>query len=107
MVQGKSGKWIAVHPSYKLPKEVWLDLPDAEVKKINEERSAFKRNKTTNDTSTVISQLTTDTDGMATIQIPMSMIQQATTAQGSSEVTSDGGNTNPMGGRNEQTQLRS
>ena len=107
MVQGKSGNWIAVHPSYKLPKEVWLDLPDAEIQKINNERAAFKRSKSNNDSSTVISQLTTDTSGMATIQVPISMIQQAKSTQAENESTSESGNTNPMGGRNEQAQLRS
>ena len=113
MVKGNSGKWLAIHPSYKLPKEIWLDLPDAEIKKINEERSAFKRGRGGNDNATVISQLTTDTSGMATIQVPISMIQQAATGtqvtneDASSSQGQDNNNTNPMGGRNEQAQLRS
>ena len=104
MVKGKSGKWLAVHASYKLPKEVWLDLPDAEVTRINNERAAYKRSKGNNDNHTVVSQLTTDTAGMATIQVPMTVLQQASTAN---QVTNDGTDTNPMGGRNEQAQLRS
>ena len=104
MVKGKSGNWLTVHPSYKLAKEVWLDLPDAEVRRINDERAAYKKSKRSNDSSTVISQLTTDTSGMATIQVPIAMIQQATTNDDSAQSET---NTNPMGGRNEQAQLRS
>ena len=111
MVQGKSGKWLAIHPSYKLPQEVWLDLPDAEIKKINDERAAFKQSKSGNDNATVISQLTTDTNGMATIQVPVSMIQQAATgthvSDNSTQQEQDNVGTNPMGGRNEQAQIRS
>ena len=104
MVKGKSGNWLTVHPSYKLAKEVWLDLPDAEVRRINDERAAYKKSKRSNDSSTVISQLTTDTSGMATIQVPIAMIQQATTNDDSAQSET---NTNPMGGRNEQAQLQS
>ena len=110
MVKGKSGKWLAVHASYRLPKEVWRDLPDAEVTKINNERNAYKRGRGSGDSNTAVSQLTTDTAGMATIQVPMTMLQQASTA---THITNDGhntqadGSTHPMGGRNEQAQLRS
>ena len=107
MVRGKSGKWIAVHPSYKLAGDIWSDLPNAEIKKIHEERAAFKKSRSTNDSATVVSQLTTDSNGMATIQVPISMIQQATSTQEEKQEPSDNGNTNPMGGRNEQAQLRS
>ena len=44
---------------------------------------------------------------MATIQVPISVIQQATSTQEEKQEPSDSGNTNPMGGRNEQAQLRS
>lgn len=111
MVKGKSGKWLAIHPSYKLPKEIWLDLPDAEITKINDERTAFKRGRSDNDNVTVVSQLTTDTNGMATIQVPISMIQQAATGtRVSDDATNqeqENSSTNPMGGRNEQAQIRS
>ena len=115
MVKGKSGKWHAIHPSYKLAKEVWNDLFDAEINKINNERAAFKRTRRGNDAPTVISQLTTDTNGIATIQVPVVMIQQAATnptpTPANNKHTSwqnqSGGNNNPMGGRNEQAQLRS
>ena len=115
MVKGKSGKWHAIHPSYKLAKEVWNDLFDAKINKINNERAAFKRTRRGNDAPTVISQLTTDTNGIATIQVPVAMIQQAATnptpTPANNKHTSwqnqSGGNNNPMGGRNEQAQLRS
>ena len=109
MVKGKSGKWLAIHPSYKLPKEIWLDLPDAERRKINDERATFKRGRSGNDGATVVSQLTTETNGMATIQVPMSMIQQAATSVHSNidkvQQEQDDVSANPMGGRNEQAQL--
>ena len=115
MIKGKSGKWHAVHPSYKLAKEIWNDLPDAKINKINDERAAFKRTKKGNDASTVISQLTTDTDGMTTIQVPILMIQQATTnpnhiindSENATQQDQGSGINNPMGRRNEQAQLRS
>ena len=68
MVKGKSGKWHAIHPSYRLAREVWNNLPDAKINKINNERAAFKRNRRGSDAPTVISQLTTNTNGIATIQ---------------------------------------
>ena len=63
----------------------------------------------------MISQLTTDTNGIATIQVPVAMIQKAATnltpittnTKNMSQQNQGGGNNNPMGGRNEQAQLRS
>ena len=107
MVKGKSGKWLAVHASYQLPREIWIDLPDAEVTRINNERAEYKKRKMSgNDNETVISQIATETNGMATIQVPMTMLQQAST-QATNVTNSSSGNQNPMGGRHEQAQLRS
>ena len=111
MVKGKSGRWLAVHASYKLDKDVCIDLPDAEKRKINEERAIYKRSRGGNDNTSVVSQITTDTSGMATIQVPIAMLQQASTAtstQGNDDVSQQQHiNISPMGGRNEQSQLRS
>ena len=111
MVKGKSGRWLAVHASYKIDKDVWMDLPDAEKRKINEERYKYKRSRGSNDNASVVSQLTTDTSGMATIQVPIAMLQQVSTAtstQGNDDMSQQQHvNIIPMGGRKEQSQLQS
>ena len=55
-----------------------------------------------------------DTNGMATFQVPLTMIQQASTqgaqvtsGESQQSVIQPNEQRNPMGGRNEQAQLRS
>ena len=55
MIKGKSGRWLSVHASYKFPRDIWSDLPDSEINKINRERAEYKKRRNNNDNDTVIS----------------------------------------------------
>ena len=114
MVRCTDGTEVEVHASYQFDDHQWNLLPDAERKRILNERAAYKRRRfgnDNNDNSSNVSQITTNTNNndLQSINNSFNALQQQISSLNTSQLTQN--NQEPpasiMGGRNEQASLRS
>ena len=115
-VKGIDGRQIEVHPSYDFPNHIWNNLPRQEQDKVRESRAKHKSNKRiTSAVGTMINESNLDAQSI------ISTITEAARTRNVSQATIDPGDGNNngsndsnsshnrstiMGGRNEQTDLR-
>ena len=102
MVQCNYGMQIGVNIAYDFTTDKWFRLPEAEMIRIREERTRYKRSRG-NDDKTVVSEITTGgvQDDIRSIQQRISEIE-LNTEDGQYRASGS-----IMGGRNEQANLRS
>ena len=109
MVRCSDGTEVEVHASFQFDDNVWFSLPEVERNRIVQERQAYKRQKYRGgDDRTAISQITTGTNN-ADLQSTVQAMQQQISSIQSQQNVQTSNNIPPssiMGGRNEQTNLR-
>ena len=107
MVVCTDGNYLEVHPSYSFTTQQWNALPDAEKRKLQQERAEYKRQRkgiNYDELRSIVSKISTATGFKQQQEYPNS-VQDRSVQEQSTAITNDSRST-AMGGRNEQANLR-